>query len=133
MRRWISWLLVAVMLFAFTACSGAPDVSDDGSDTTTTPTLSLAEAYTDALTRYQNDASIHRNIGELQPETQEIIEMDGQFYQSYVASNVDIRYVWLCEDEFPQPRGKAAWDWFAVGTSSEYSLDLLGTVDEGRR
>lgn len=49
MRRWISLLLAAVMLFGFTACSGAPDVSDDGSDTTTTPTLSLAEAYTDAL------------------------------------------------------------------------------------
>ena len=77
MKKWTSWLLVAVMLFGFTACNGAPDVSDDGSDTTTTPTLSLAEAYTDALTRYQNDASIHRNIGELQPETQEIIRWTG--------------------------------------------------------
>ena len=35
MRRWISWLLASVMLLGFTACSGAPDVSDDGSDTTT--------------------------------------------------------------------------------------------------
>ena len=35
MRKWISGLLAVMMLFGFTACSGAINVSDDGSDTTT--------------------------------------------------------------------------------------------------
>jgi len=67
----------------------------------------------------------------LQPETQQIIKIDGKYYQSYVASNVDIRYIWISRAEFPD-NNTALWDWYTVGSSQVYSLDLLGKIDEGR-
>lgn len=67
----------------------------------------------------------------MQPETQQIIKIDGKYYRSYVASNVDIRYVRLSQAEFLD-KNTATWDWYTVGSSQIYSLDLLGKIDEGR-
>ncbi len=77
-----------------------------------------------------NSLSTSRDIGEMQPETQEIITIDGKCYQSYVASNVDIRYVWITEDEVGEDK---PWGWFTVGTNKFYSLLLLDKVNEGRQ
>lgn len=77
-----------------------------------------------------NSLSTSRDIDEMQPETQEIITIDGKCYQSYVASNVDIRYVWVSKAEHEM---EATWDWVPVGTKDFYSLDLLGKVNEGRK
>ena len=71
-----------------------------------------------------------RNIGEWQSETQEIITINGQEYQSYVASNVDIRYVFVSNEEYEM---SAEWGWVPIGTRIFYSLDLLGKVNEGRK
>ena len=93
--------------------------------------LSLDEAYAYADRQYKEDPLNHRVICDLQPETQQIIKISGKYYQSYVASNVDIRYIWISRSEFPDNK-TALWDWYPVGSSQVYSLDLLGKIDEGR-
>ena len=94
--------------------------------------LPLKEAYDYAVKMYvAGPSSKYRDVGKLQIETGQIIEIDGKYYQSYVASNVDIRYIWISQAEFPD-NNAALWDWYAVGSSQVYSLDLLGKVDEGR-
>ena len=77
-----------------------------------------------------NSLATNRGIGEMQPETTEIITMDGKCYQSYVASNVDIRYVFVSNEEYEM---SAEWGWVPIGTRNFYSLDLLGKVNEGRQ
>jgi len=72
-----------------------------------------------------------RDIGQMQTETQDIILIDGKRYQSYVASNADLRYIFISADEYPTPV-EWIWDWVAIGTANEYSLELIGKVDEGR-
>ena len=94
--------------------------------------LPLKEAYDHAVKMYvAGPSSKYRDVGELQIETGQIVAIDGKYYQSYVASNADIRYIWLSRSEFPDDN-TALWDWYAVGSSQVYSLDLLGKVDEGR-
>ena len=94
--------------------------------------LPLKEAYDYAFKMYvAGPSSKYRDVGELQIETGQIIEIDGKYYQSYVASNADIRYVWISQAEFPD-NNTALWDWYTVGTAQNYFLDLLGKIDEGR-
>ncbi|MBR3692141.1 MAG: hypothetical protein IKL89_05530 [Clostridia bacterium] len=71
-----------------------------------------------------------RDMGETQGETQEIVSLDGKLYQSYVNSASGLRYIFLSAEEYDM---QALWDWIAVGTEKEYSLDLLGKMDEGRK
>ena len=71
-----------------------------------------------------------RDVGELQPETTDMILLDGQYYQSYTASNADIRYIFLSKEEYDMA---AEWDWVPVGTSHVYSLDNLGKTDDGQQ
>lgn len=95
--------------------------------------LSLDEAYAKACEQYEKNPAAHRDVGERQSETQQIIEIGGKYYQSYVATNVDIRYVFIHKTEFPTERDGAEWDWFTIGTANEYSSELLGKMDEGRK
>ena len=137
MKRWLCLALVGVLLLCCTACNGesassANPPSEGGNDTNLSA-LSLDEAYAYASERYKNNPNTHRDIGELQSETQQIIEMDGKYYQSYVSSNVDIRYVFISAAEFPEGSHEALWDWFNVGTTNIYSLELLGKIDEGHK
>ncbi len=86
--------------------------------------LPLDEAYAYAEKQYKEEPLNHRYICDLQPETSQIIEIDGKYYQSFVSSSADIRYIWISQAEFPDDR-TALWDWYAVGTAQNYSLDLL--------
>ncbi len=138
MKKWLCLLLAGLMLLCCTACDGEPDASvsqssADGGNETNLSTLTLDEAYAYASKQYKNNPNTHRDIGELQSETQQIIEIDGKYYQSYVSANVDIRYVFISAAEFPEGSHEALWDWFTVGTTNVYSLELLGKIDEGRK
>lgn len=79
-----------------------------------------------AYNTQNNSSSTSRDIGEMQPETQEIITINGKCYQSYVASDVDIRYIWISKEEHEM---SATWNWVPVGTKDFYSLLLLGNVN----
>lgn len=64
--------------------------------------------------------------GELMTETQELLQLeDGQWYQSYVSSTADIRYIYLNADEAGTD---CPWGWYAIGTAADYALANLGTV-----
>ena len=141
MKKLLTLLMAISLLLCLCACNSQPAKDNDGTTSTTATAttattinagLSLQEAFDMATKQHTEAPSDYRLIGELQPETQEIINIDGHSYQSYVASNVDIRYVWLSNSEIPEPNGDALWDWVSIGTASEYSLELLGIVDEGR-
>ena len=110
----------------YDSASNKDELPDTSSDILALP---LSEAYAYAVKQYEEHAESHRDIGELQIETQQIIEIGGKYYQSYVASNVDIRYVFISQPEFPD-KGTALWDWYTVGTANVYSLELLGKIGE---
>lgn len=103
------------------------------SDQADISTLPLEEAYDYAIRHSYavGDSSRYRDVGKLQPETRQVIEISGKYYQSYVASNADIRYIWISKSEFPD-NNASLWDWYTVGSAQDDSLDLLGKVDEGR-
>ena len=86
--------------------------------------LPLEEAYHLATKAYADDTQSHRSVGQLQPETTQIVEIDGKYYQSFVASNVDHRYIWISEAEFPDSN-QATWDWYIAGSANVYSLESL--------
>lgn len=130
MKKWLCLLLVGVLTFSLTACGSNSDTTN-GQEVDIS-SLPLKEAYAYAVEQYEEHPESHRDICKLQPETQQIIEMDGKYYQSYVATNVDIRYIFISQSEFPDKR-KATWDWYTVGTANTYSLDLLGRIDLGRQ
>ena len=67
-----------------------------------------------------------RDPGELMLETQALLQLeDGQWYQSYVSSTADIRYVYLSGAEAGTD---CPWGWYAIGTAADYALGNLGTV-----
>lgn len=68
-----------------------------------------------------------RELGELQTETTEIILCDGRYYQSYVASSHDMRYVFVSNKEFSMT---PSWDWVAIGTKTDYSIKNLGKIND---
>lgn len=76
----------------------------------------------DALYEYAKLEST-RDIGDLQPETKEIIIIDGKYYQSYVSASHDARYVFLSCAEFEM---SASWDWLHIGTKDDYDLKNAG-------
>ncbi len=123
MKKWLLLILAGVLTFSLAACH-----NNDKQNLDITK-LPLDEAYAYAVKQYQEHPESHRDLCELQTETQQIIEIDGKYYQSYIASNVDIRYIFICQQEFPNPSA-AKWDWCTAGTANEYSLDLLGKADE---
>ena len=72
----------------------------------------------------------HRDVGELQSETQEMVMLEGEYYQSYVASTHDMRYIFIASAEYEM---SPAWNWMPIGTRDDYSLDNLGNIDEDMR
>lgn len=62
-----------------------------------------------------------RDIGPFFNETDEIIKLEGKYYQSYVFGK-GARYVLVNYDEY---KINQEWDWVSVGTQDEYSLDLI--------
>ena len=90
-------------------------------------TIALDRQYQQAVYAYSSDSKNHRDVGVLQPETQDIILIDGKYYQTCVASNVDVRNVWLSQNE--ADIGTAYWGWVAIGTEDDYSLSNIGKMD----
>ena len=79
---------------------------------------------------FENNAKPHRDVGELQTETQKIISTDGKYYQSYVSSSSALRYVFVSSSEYTM---SADWDWVTIGTDEKYSLDQPGSLEGGYR
>ncbi len=94
------------------------------------PELQLQLLYDEAVQLHMEDPAWYRDIGEWQSETNDIVQLRGQLYQSYVAGNVDIRYIFVSNKEYEMT---AKWDWVPIGTREEYSLDNLGMIDDGQK
>ena len=137
MKKIVCFVLAGILLLNCAACKETiPSTEPTPSDkdlTNNISSLSMQEAYDYALKQYEKDPNTHRNIGELQSETQEIIVMDGKYYQSCVSSAVDIRYVFVSKSEAPTIPYNFLWDWITVGTKNVYSLELLGKIDDSGR
>ena len=96
-----------------------------------TSTIALDRKYQQALHTYSSDSKSHRDVGSLQPETMDIIQIDGKYYQTYVSGKVDMRYIWL--SQYEADIGIASWDWVPIGTEDDYSLSNIGKIDDGQR
>lgn len=89
--------------------------------------MTLGARYCQAEEAYKKDPKIHRDIGDFQEETEEIIEIEGRYFQSYVDEAADKRYVYLSFYEYDMSRG---WNWVCIGTAKNYSLLLLYKEEE---
>lgn len=90
----------------------------------------VKHAYGSSIKQHNSKPDVYRDLGELQPETNDVVLMDGQQYQSYVASTFDMRYIFVSNKEYAMA---AQWDWVPIGTCDDYSLDNLGKIDDDRR
>ena len=94
-------------------------------------TVALDIKYRQAVQAYSSDSKSHRDVGSLQPETMDIIQIDGKYYQTYVSGKVDMRYIWL--SQYEADIGIASWDWVPIGTEDDYSLSNIGKIDDGQK
>lgn len=94
-------------------------------------TVALDRKYQLAVYAYSSDSKNHRDVGVLQPETLDIIAIEGKYYQTFVTANVDLRYIWL--SQYEADIGAAYWNWVPIGTEDDYSLSNIGKVDDGQR
>lgn len=90
----------------------------------------LYHQHQNAAHLYASHPESHRDIGVLQSETQEVINIDGKYYQTYVASNADMRYIFVSNEEYAM---NAYWDWIPIGTAEEYSLSNIGKIKDSRK
>lgn len=90
----------------------------------------VKHAYGSSIKQHNSKPDVYRDLGELQPETNDVVLLDGQQYQSYVASSFDMRYIFVSNKEYDMT---AQWDWVPIGTCADYSLDNLGKIDDGQR
>lgn len=99
---------------------GEPDIAPD-------PEYTPEESYTAILNMIALTPD-HRDIGELQSETQEMLKLgDGQYYQTYVSRTHDMRYIFVSRADHEI---EAEWDWMPIGTRDDYSLENLGKITE---
>ena len=116
--------VLSVLLFCVSCNKNIKDPSDDDGN----GTLTLEQAFEEATIQFQQHPEIHRNPGEFQSETQEILLLNGKYYQSYISSASGLRYIFIHNTEYSM---SADWDWIPIGTKNTYSLELLGKIDEG--
>ena len=93
--------------------------------------IALNQKHRQAVQAYSSDSKNHRDVDALQPETMDIIQIDGKYYQTYVSGKVDMRYIWL--SQYEADIGIASWDWVPIGTEDDYSLSNIGKIDVGQR
>ncbi len=93
--------------------------------------VALNQKHHQAVQAYSSDSKNHRDVDALQPETMDIIQIDGKYYQTYVSGKVDMRYIWL--SQYEADIGIASWDWVPIGTEDDYSLSNIGKIDDGQR
>ncbi len=100
------------------------ETSSDASSGTSNGTSGIEEDYKKASSLHEQDPETYRVPGELQYETQEMVQLEnGQWYQSYVASDVNVRYVFLSSAEYEM---NAKWDFVPVGSAKNYYLYNAG-------
>jgi len=90
----------------------------------------VRQSYDNAMRQYFLEPATYRDLGALQSETNDIILLDGRKYQSYTASDVNMRYIFVSNEEYEMTAG---WDWIPIGTYNDYSLDDLGKIDDGKQ
>lgn len=93
--------------------------------------VALNQKHRQAVQAYFSDSKNHRDVDALQPETMDIIQIDGKYYQTYVSGKVDMRYIWL--SQYEADIGIASWDWVPIGTEDDYSLSSIGKIDDGQK
>lgn len=71
------------------------------------------------------DTKAGRDIGPFLVETDEILKLDGKYYQSSVDEENDVRYILVSQDEYEVMEG---WQWVSIGTKDDYSLKNLGNI-----
>ncbi len=82
--------------------------------------------YKKASELHRQNPDTYRNIGDLQPETEDIFEFDNQYYQTYVDVYKDTRYIYLTDDD-----GFGVVGWKSIGSRTIYSLDGLQQDNDG--
>ncbi len=88
----------------------------------------LKAAYVNALSLHAQDPETYRDPGDLQYETQEMVQLEnGQWYQSFVSTSANVRYVFLSNVEYEI---SAKWDFFPIGSAKNYFLLNFGTQYE---
>ena len=71
--------------------------------------------YAEAAALHEQEPERYRDPGEEQPETQEMVRLeDGQWYQSYVDSSFNCRYIFLNNTEHDM---RWSWDFVAIGSA----------------
>lgn len=88
--------------------------------------LSDPPTYKEILALHEQDPETYRDPGELQPETKEMIRLeDGQWYQSFVASSYNCRFIFLSGEEYEM---SALWEFRPIGSAENAFLYNVGAV-----
>lgn len=88
--------------------------------------LSDPPTYKEILALHEQDPDTYRDPGELQPETKEMLQLeDGQWYQSYVASSFNCRFIFLSGEEFEM---SALWTFIPIGSAENAFLYNAGAM-----
>ena len=89
-------------------------------------TLSDPPTYEEVLALHQQDPETYRDPGELRPECKEMVKLeDGQWYQSYVASSFNCRFIFLSDKEAEL---SSPWDFLPIGSAENYFLFNVGVM-----
>lgn len=91
--------------------------------------LSDPPTYAEILLLHLLAPETYRDPGEKQPETHEMIRLEnGQWYQSYVASSFNCRFILLSGAEFGHGDWDGYWDFLPVGSAENAFLYNLGAI-----
>lgn len=88
--------------------------------------LSDPPTYKEILALHEQDPETYRDPGEWQPETKEMIRLeDGQWYQSFVASSYNCRFIFLSGKEYEM---SALWEFRPIGSAENAFRFNVGAV-----
>lgn len=103
--------------------TGTGDVSFDENGNVI---LSDPPTYEEVLALHRQDPETYRDPGELQPECKEMVRLeDGQWYQSFVASSYNCRFIFLSNEEMEM---SALWDFRPIGSKENAFLYNAGAM-----
>ena len=147
MKRFSLVLLFFLMCFLMFSCDDythTPSVSSENTSSETVSDTSSQEVTSsesissaEENQRNENTNLLNRDYGQSQPETQELITINGERYQSYVDEDTTLRYVFMTKNEYSELsmfwhwKKDKLWDWIPIGTEDVYSLSLVGVIYEG--
>lgn len=88
--------------------------------------LSDPPTYEQIRALHEQDPETYRDPGDLQPECKEMIRLeDGQWYQSYVASSFNCRFIFLSDKEAEL---SSSWGFRPIGSAENYFLFNVGVM-----